>query len=151
MESTLNQPNGFTEKMTTITNSVATKFVHSVCIGIVGSVLLLFFGSLVVQGDGLAVLLPWIIGFNGLVTGYSLINKTNGTLSTKYIWLAAAGLLMAVPLYFIINLAPVFPFYISANSFFLSLFIAVISTLAGGWVAVKNQNHKASEKGTGQE
>jgi len=126
--------------------SFLTEWVYSICIGLFGSVLLLMFATFFLTDKGVLALLPWAIGFNGLLTGHALVNKTENRFSRRKTWLAGGGLFMALPLFFIVNLMPFFPFYISERSFVLYLPVAILCSLSGGWIASKTIRAKNLEK-----
>lgn len=127
-------------------NAPIMKFIHSVCIGGVGSILLTMFCSMVVSGERLLGLIPWIIGFNGLVTGYSLIEKTKGKISAKYLWLAATGLFLVLPVYFVINYTTLVVFEIQQAQLLKLLIVGIAGAICGGWLSSKYLQIKDSEK-----
>ncbi len=127
-------------------NTPIMKSIHSIGIGVIGAIVLVLFGSMVVPAERSLGLLPWIIGFNGLVTGYSLIDKTMGQISYKYLWLAAAGLLMVLLIYFAVNNTTLVVFEIQPSQLVRLLIIGVAGVIAGGWLSGRYQQIKASEK-----
>lgn len=127
-------------------NTPIIKLIQSVGIGGIGAILLLLFGAMVVPGERLLGLMPIIVGFNGLVTGYSLIDKTKGQISSKYLWLAAAGLFFVLPIYFVINTTALVVFEIQPSQLVKLLIIGVAGSTAGGWLSNRYLQIKASKK-----
>jgi len=127
-------------------NTPIIKFIHSIGIGAIGAILLLLFGTMIVPGERLLGLLPIIVGFNGLVTGYSLIDKTKGQIRAKYLWLAAAGLLFVLPIYFVVNTTTLVVFEVQPSQLVKLLIIGVAGVTAGGWLSNRYLQIKASKK-----
>lgn len=126
-------------------NLTFIKFIYSVCIGTGGILILTLFGSLVFPDEQLFMLLPWIVGLNALITGYSLLEKMEGKLGLALFQLVGASVLIILPFPFIINQSTYFLFNISTVFLLLLLVISSLATFSGGWLAVQYQSLKASQ------
>ena len=80
---------------------------YGVFIGVVGTVILVLFLSGIMSLDTLLAVIPWIVGFNAAVGGYTLVERLTGRLSRERLWGAAAGLAVSALSAVVINLAAV--------------------------------------------
>ncbi len=82
----------FKDIMTTVWGQIA----YSILGGVFGVLLIvLFLTGLMSVGDVVGYI-PWIVGFNGAVTGYTLLDRTKDRLRHKRMAGAGAGLVAAL-------------------------------------------------------
>ena len=72
-----------TVKLLTATGNVPVKILHSILVGIVGTILVVGFLSTFLHVFTVAKLTPFVIALNSLITGYYLIDKTRDQLQRK--------------------------------------------------------------------
>ena len=77
-------------------NSLPGKLLISVLTGMVGTAILVVFFFPLLSANGLLKLLPWVVGFNAALTGYTLIDKTKTFLKHRHLFTGTAGALCAV-------------------------------------------------------
>lgn len=101
-----------TSTLTLIKNNsflyLPAKFAYSIFIGVAGTIILIaafnsFMNLFIIEKH-----LPWIIGLNCAVTGYSLLDKTKDLLKYKQISSIIAGVLNVLITYFILTLIYIF-------------------------------------------
>ncbi len=111
--------------------------------GIGGVILLVGFFSLFMDATGLVVFLPLLTGFNGMVTGYNLIEKlekiswprlTHGLFSLLYALVGVLGLRLFFPLVF----AQEWWSVLTASAVFTFL-AGYIGMIFGNWIAKKKR------------
>jgi len=83
------QPNS--EKST----SLAWEIGKAILIGVGGSLLLILFLSTILHVSSVRAYIPWIIAFNGAMSGYSLVDKTRDTVRRKKLTSAMIGAAIA--------------------------------------------------------
>lgn len=71
--------------------SLAGKIVTSILIGVFGTILVTLFLTTFIPIYHVVKYIPWIIAFNNLITGYSLLDKTRNLLKYKHISAVCAG------------------------------------------------------------
>ena len=77
---------------------------YSILIDVVGNVLLVLFLTGLMAVGTIVKCLPWIIGFNGAITGYNLSIKAAGTLKFQRLWGVSAGILMVILTGLVLNI-----------------------------------------------
>ena len=65
----------YSTELKRLASSVPGRLISSILDGVVGSIILLLFCSLLVAEQNLLQLLPWILAFNTAVSGYSFVKK----------------------------------------------------------------------------
>jgi len=119
----------------------------AVLIGVGGTLLISMFLATILPLSKAVKFIPWLIGFNTAMTGYSLVERTRTSLKYRHITsicagisnvLITAGLLFGLSVY-----AGVISLF---NPLDLTIFlvIGVICSEFGSWLAVKY--HKLNEK-----
>ena len=119
------------------------KFVHSILVGVIGSVLLvIFFASLMSLGT-ITKLLPWVIGFNAALTGYNLINKAGKRLKYKRIYAVVSGITLAIITGVLLNIISFYlmgGYLIYFSEFMFLILIGSICSGLGSILAIKYLN-----------
>ena len=121
----------------------------AVLIGVCGTILVIMFLAIILPLSKTVNFIPWLIGFNTAITGYSLVEKTRASLKYKHIAaigagisnvLITAGVLIGLSVYTIgINL-------FSPVDLTIFLVIGAACSELGAWLAV--HYFKLSEKPT---
>ena len=119
-------------------SSLPAKFISSILVGIVGSLILLFFLSFLMFEETLLKIMPLILGFNAAMAGYSLIDKTEDRLSCRSICVLSAGLLVLLPVCLLFNQFSRFATITLSQGMIYGLICCVCSS-SGGWLAMKSR------------
>ena len=119
----------------------------AVLIGVCGTILAIMFLATILPLSKAASFIPWLIGFNTAMTGYSLVEKTRASLKYRHMAsigagisnvLITAGALIGLSVYaFGINL-------FSPADLMIFLVIGVGCSESGAWLATKY--HKLNKK-----
>ena len=112
----------------------------SVLSGVIGTLILAGFFSMIMSLDLLSVLLPMIVAVNASISGYMLIDRAEADMSRKHSRAVAVGMTLAVLSFVSINL-----FCMRIGGFFLmstaqalmAVAFSGISAWAGSVLAVK--------------
>ena len=116
------------------------KTVYCILTGIFGTAVLIIFLAVFMEVYRIVPFVPWIIGFNTAMTGYSLIEKTRDTLKYKQISSISAGILNVIITCFLLS---VFSFYsfdenlFSIWDFVLFLGVGLVCSELGSLLAIK--------------
>lgn len=132
----------YNDEIKRLVSSVTGRFISSVLAGIIGSIILMLFCSLLVAENNMLSFVPWILAFNTATYGYSFLIKCEKRQSCKMIYAVCIGLLIVV-------LACLFFNYffwhtgttITAYRGVVFLAIGFIASGCGGWLAVKNHDY----------
>ena len=115
----------------------------SLCAGVVGCMILVFFFTALMPVVSLSKLMPWIIGFTSAVTGYMLLDKTkNGLKYKRLAALCAGGLVVILVCGTIFFMVPsIFGFLtVTVAQLVLWLLIGIVFSGLGGLLAIKYLN-----------
>ncbi len=126
-----------------LADSLYGRFAYSVLAGIVGTVILVLFFSGLMGLDAISLLLPWIVGFNGAMTGFMLVDKTKGRLSHRRAFSIGSGLLLVMGVYILTNLLFQYSWGVGLIGMTDLLILVPIGALLsglGGSLAVKYDN-----------
>ena len=104
------------------------KFIYSMFIGVIGSILLVIFFAGVMPMGTIEKLLPFIIGFNAALTGFNLMTRTKDSLKYKRLWSLISGIILVVGVTMILNIA----FYYLAGGYIVFMTDFFILALTGG-------------------
>jgi hypothetical protein len=123
------------------------QLVSAVLMGVCGTIIVSMFLAAILPLSKVIVFIPWLIGFNTAMTGYSLIDKTRTSLRYGYVAaigagisnvLVTAGILIGFSVYFTgISL-------LSSVDLVIFLVIGAVCSQFGAWLAVKY--HKLNKK-----
>ena len=115
-------------------------FGWSILTGTVGTLILAGFFSGIMSLETLSTLLPIIIGANAAISGYMLIERTDGEIKRKKTVAAVAGITVALGSCILVN-AICFKmggfFLISASQGLVATAVGIIGGWSGGVLAVK--------------
>jgi len=139
----------YSSKLKRLAPSIPGRLLSSVLDGVIGSIILIFFCSLVVAEHSLLQFVPWILAFNTMTSGYSFVNKCERRQSSTIIYAVCAGLLVVglVCLFFYFFFWHTGTITVSRGAVFIV--IGLIASGCGGWLAIKYHGSKAiSEKQT---
>ena len=124
---------------------VLSKVAYSILIGVVGTVLLVFFLTFLIESVQVLKFIPWIIAFNSAIAGYSLMDKTRDRLKRKEIFSICAGVLTVTISFIVLNLI----FMLSHGEYLLTridlllfLILGVACSELGAVLAIKYFNLK---------
>jgi hypothetical protein len=112
----------------------------AVLIGVCGTILVTMFLATFLPITRVVNFIPWLIGFNTAMTGFSLIEKTRDRIVHKHLWAVFVGLVNVVLTYGILT---IFSFHFLAENllgFRMILFLLIIGTICselGARLAVK--------------
>ena len=116
------------------------KFAYSILAGVFGVAVLAMFLAVFIELHRVVPFLPWIIAFNTAMTGYSLIDKTRGTLKYKQVSSISAGILNVIITYFLLSLSSFYFFnenLFSISDFALFMVIGIVCSELGALLAIK--------------
>jgi hypothetical protein len=99
-------------------------FVHAVFIGVFGAVLLVMFFVGVMSIGAIEKLLPFIIGFNAVLTGYNLVSRTKNRFKHKRIWGLISGIVIVVIAVLVLNIA--FYYYTGGYIVYMTNFLFLV-------------------------
>ena len=114
--------------------------IYRVGVGAVGSLILVFFLMGLMSISGAVANMPWIIGFNAALTGYTILDKTRGRLKRKWIVTLGSGALMVVTVCLCLTITGVYligDYFLSAGDLVLLSVIGIVCSGLGAWLAVK--------------
>ena len=122
----------------------------SVLSGVIGTLILAGFFSMIMSLELLSMLLPIIMGVNASISGYMLVDRADADMPRKHSMAAAVGMAVAVLAFVSINV-----FCLRIGGFFLmstgealwAVAISGIGAWAGSLLAVKYQALKAQQAG----
>jgi membrane associated rhomboid family serine protease len=116
------------------------KVAYSILVGVLGTILIVWFLTTFLHSHETVKFLPWIIAFNTAVTGYSLINKTRNHFKYKQTTSIVAGVLNVIITHTTLN----FLFFYAEGEFLvgrwdlvLYLIIGIICSELGALLAIK--------------
>jgi hypothetical protein len=114
-------------------------FLYAAVTGSIGVVILVVFFAMVISPFTLAILLPAIIGFNGAVAGYNIIDKGGIQYPWKKSCLAITAAILALT--GVLSLSLLYPWdaALNAGRYLFSGGAALALTFFGSWLAVKNK------------
>ena len=116
---------------------------YSVLAGVMGSVLLLGFLMVLMPFGTVIKFVPWVIGFNSALTGYTLMDRTRTSLNRKRLAAVIAGFLNALITCIAVSAAL---FYLTEGGLFSLLyllfliFIGCLLSWLGAVLAIKYLN-----------
>ena len=114
--------------------------IYRVGVGVIGSLILVFFLMGLMSISGSVANMPWIIGFNAALTGYTILDKTRGRLKRKWIVTLGSGALMVVTVCLCLTITGVYligDYLLSEGDLILLSIIGISCSGLGGWLAVK--------------
>jgi hypothetical protein len=119
---------------------------YPIIVGIIGCLVLVGFFTSLMSLDTIEKLLPYIIGFNAVLTGYNLIKKTDNSLKFKRVYAIGSGVMMVITTAVILNLVMLhlmggYLIYLTDTIFLI--IIGGVSSGLGAILAIKyfNMNH----------
>ncbi len=120
--------------------SLTGKIVYSILAGVFGTILLALFLTTFMPVYSVLKFIPWIIAFNTLLTGYSLLDKTRNLLKYKHISAVCAGISNVIISLGI--LALLFPYLMgeylfSIKDYILFFIVGIICSGLGAILAIK--------------
>jgi hypothetical protein len=113
---------------------------YAVLIGVCGTILVTMFLATFQPISKIVDFIPWLIGFNTAMTGFSLIEKTRDRIVHKHLWAVFAGLVNVV---LTCGILTIFSFHFLAENllgFRMILFLIIIGIICselGARLAVK--------------
>jgi hypothetical protein len=129
-----------TVKLLTDICNVPVKILHSIFVGIVGTILVVGFLSTFLHVFTVAKLTPFVIALNSLITGYYLIDKTRDQLQRKQTTVLIVAASYVLLTFVIINMfflysagGHLFPIYHLAGY----LIVGIVCTELGSMLAIK--------------
>ena len=105
------------------------QFASAVLIGVCGTILVTMFLATFQPISKIVDFIPWSIGFNTAMTGFSLIEKTRDRIVHKHLWAVFAGLVNVV---LTCGILTIFSFHFLAENLLglkLSLFLIIIGAV----------------------
>jgi hypothetical protein len=130
-----NKSNGF----------LARKAIYAVFSGVIGTLVLAAFGAVIMDVHRVAKYLPWMIGFNTAMTGFSLLDKADRLITRRHLAAAAAGIAsVGITLAALTLLSNYFAGenLIGLSRWGLCFAIGAACGAFGGWLAMKAHQHK---------
>ncbi len=125
-----------------LTASLPGAFAYSILAGVLGALILITFLDGVLAFESLMKLIPWILGFNTTLTGYSLIDKTREQLSYKRLYAMGSGGLVVILVCLLLTLAFDFGTLVTIPQLVMYGIIGVVFSGFGAWLATKYHHLK---------
>ena len=132
----------YSTELKRLASSVPGRLISSILDGVVGSIILLLFCSLLVAEQNLLQLLPWILAFNTAVSGYSFVKKCEQHQSFILIYGLCTGLLVVLLVCLFFNFFFWHTGIISVYRGAVFMVIGLIASGCGSWLAKKNYGSK---------
>ena len=116
------------------------QIISAILIGAGGTLIILMFLTTILPLSKAFNFIPWLIGFNTAMTGYSLVEKTRDSLKYRHIVSIGAGILNALIIAGILIALSVYT--LGANLFglvdlLIFFIIGAVCSEFGAWLAVK--------------
>jgi hypothetical protein len=119
------------------------QLVYSILAGVFGTlVLAVFLGGIFSMG-ALLKILPWIIGFNTLLTGYTLIDRTRERFARKRLWALGAGICNVALAFVLLNALSAYVlggFILDGSDLLRFLIVGAVCSFLGAALGVKYFN-----------
>jgi hypothetical protein len=116
------------------------KFAYAVLVGVFGTILVAFFLATFLHLSGVFRLVPFIIGLNTALAGYTLLEKARDQLRRKYLYAMGTGILTVLMVYAILALMLCYwvgESFLGPLDLLIFLVIGVICSELGAFLAVK--------------
>ncbi len=120
--------------------SLLNKAAYSILYGVLGNLVIFLFLTTFLRLHEIARFIPWIIAFNAISTGYSLLEKTRDRLRHKQKSAIGAGILNVLISYLVLNFIYVYfvgEFIFGGSDLAHFLVIGVICSELGALLAIK--------------
>ena len=116
------------------------QIITAVLIGTGGTLLIVMFLASIMPLFKAVHFIPWLIGFNTAITGYSVVEKTRAPLKNRHLVSIGAGLLNVFITVLILIVLSIYTF--GANLFgrvdlLIFFIIGAVCSGIGGWLAAK--------------
>jgi len=125
-----------------LTVSLPGAFAYSILAGVFGALILIIFLDGVLAFEPLMKLIPWILGFNAALTGYSLIDKTRERLPYKRLYAMGSGGLVVILVCLLLTLAFDYGTLVTIPQLVMYGVIGVVSSGFGAWLSTKYHHLK---------
>jgi hypothetical protein len=116
------------------------QMISAIFIGAAGTLIILMFLATIMPLFKAVNFIPWLIGFNTAMTGYSVVEKTRASLKNRHMVSIGAGLLNVLITASILIVLSIYTF--GANLFgpvdlLIFFIIGAVCSWIGAWLAVK--------------
>ena len=125
-----------------LTASVPGAFAYSILAGVFGALILIIFLDGVLAFESLMKLIPWILGFNTALTGYSLVEKTRERLTYKRLYAIGSGGIVVILVCLLLTLAFDFGALVTIPQLAIYGLIGIVFSGFGAWVSIKQHQLK---------
>ncbi|RUA00529.1 MAG: hypothetical protein DSY89_06360 [Deltaproteobacteria bacterium] len=123
-----------------LTASLPGAIIYSILAGVIGALILMIYLGGMVATESLMKWIPWILGFNTAITGYSLIDKTMERLHNKRIYAVGSGVIVVVTVCLVLTLTSEFGNIVTPAQLAMYGIIGVIFSGFGAWVSIKRHH-----------
>jgi hypothetical protein len=123
-----------------LTTSLPGAIIYSILVGMGGALILMIYLDGMLAIESLMKWIPWILGFNTAITGYSLIDRTRGRLPNQRIYAVGSGTLVVVTVCLVLTLTSEFGDIVTCSQLVMYGIIGVIFSGIGGWVSIKRHH-----------
>ena len=125
-----------TYSFSSIKSSLWGQFAYSVLAGVFGTLLVVLFLTGLMPIGATVANIPWILGFNGLVTGYTLMDRTRDRLRHRRASGFGSGFLMGVLALTSLNLLAMHTVGVGLIHWSELAFFTIIASASGGLGAI---------------
>lgn len=125
-----------------LTASLPGAFAYSILAGVFGALILIIFLDGVLAFELVMKLIPWILGFNAMLTGYSLIDKTRERLPYKRLYAMGSGGLVVILVCLLLTLAFDYGTLVTIPQLVMYGVIGVVFSGFGAWLSAKYHHLK---------
>jgi hypothetical protein len=127
------------DKIKSFTKKPIGILLHTVLTGVVGIIILIAFLAMALSPAALKILLPAIIGFNGAIVGYNLINRGGSRFPWKKTCLAITAMTLAITGCLALFLLYPWSATLDISRYLFSGGMALATTFSGAWLATKSE------------
>jgi len=125
-----------TDTFIKLKSSLWVQIAYSVLTGVFGTLLIVLFLTGLMPIGATVAYMPWIVGFNGLTTGYMLMDRTRDRIRHRRVSGAGCGFLVGMLACTILNLLAIYTVGISLIDGSDLLFFTIIASASGGLGAI---------------
>ncbi len=120
-----------------LTTSLPGAIIYSILTGVIGASILIIYLSGILAIESLMKWIPWILGFNTAITGYSLIDRTQDRLPNRRMVVVGSGGIVVIIVCLLLTLTSEFGNLVTRSQLVMYGIIGLILSGFGGWVSIK--------------
>jgi hypothetical protein len=129
-----------TVKLLTDKYNLHIKVLYSILIGIVGTILLVGFLSTFLHLFTVIKLIPFVVGLNGLITGFYLLDKTKDELRHRHIAILMVSVIFVLVTFVVLDIFLLYrvgEYILTIWNLIVYLIVGIFCTELGATLAIK--------------